>query len=223
MRLLNLGCGSHFHKDWINIDFSPKNAQIIEYNLLNGIPFNDNEFNVVYHSHLLEHLSKKDGILLVKECHRVLKPGGIIRVVVPDLEIISIEYLRNLRRVLKNEPNSAPDYNWILLEMFDQFTRDESGGEMARYLCRKEIPNIEYIYSRIGDEASKIHSDYLRSNNESNRSTISSDSLLKINSTNFFKRTKNKLFRVLFKEELEKLENNKNALRLGQFRPKLSD
>lgn len=49
------------------------------------IPFPDNTVNYIYSSHFLEHLFKKDAVILLKEANRVLYPGGIIRVVVPDL------------------------------------------------------------------------------------------------------------------------------------------
>lgn len=42
-------------------------------------------FDVVYHSHSLAHLSKGDAIEFLKECKRVLKVGGVLRIVVPAL------------------------------------------------------------------------------------------------------------------------------------------
>ena len=52
---------------------------IFKYNLLNSIPFKDNTFEIIYHSHVLKHFSKEDGIKFIAECYRVLKPGGFIR------------------------------------------------------------------------------------------------------------------------------------------------
>ncbi len=54
-----------------------------------GIPFPDRSFDVVYHSHVLEHLSKSEASKFLKECSRVLRPQGVLRVVVPDLEEIA--------------------------------------------------------------------------------------------------------------------------------------
>jgi predicted SAM-dependent methyltransferase len=88
MNYLNLGCGSRFHKDWVNLDKHPTNSQVQKYDVQNGIPFPNNTFNVVYHSHLLEHLTKENGRIFMYDCFRVLKPGGVLRVVVPDLEQI---------------------------------------------------------------------------------------------------------------------------------------
>lgn len=218
MNLINIGCGNNFHTDWVNMDFAINSKYVIQYDITKGIPYYDNFFDVVYNSHVLEHLKKIEAFQFIKECHRVLKPGGIIRVVVPDLEVITKEYIRNLDRVLTDIPNSDFDYDWILLEMLDQITRDESGGEMAKYLLRKEIPNIEYIYSRIGDEVMNIHSEFSSSIEKPITSAITSNSLLGRNNSKFFKRIKNKLFTVLFRKEIKKLENSQKAIRLGQFR-----
>jgi predicted SAM-dependent methyltransferase len=165
VKLLNLGCGSKFHRDWVNVDSVKTGDEVITCNLSKGIPFPDSSFDVVYHSHLLEHFSKQDAIEFIKECHRVLTENGIIRIAVPNLEIIAKEYLLNLERAIRNEPNASNDYEWIMLELFDQTTRNYSGGEMAKYLQRIDVPNIEYVYHRIGDEGRKIHENYLKSAN----------------------------------------------------------
>lgn len=58
----------------------------LHHDLAYGIPFADNTADFVYSSHFLEHLFKKDAFALLKESYRVLKPGGTIRVCIPDLE-----------------------------------------------------------------------------------------------------------------------------------------
>ena len=57
----------------------------IHHDLSHSIPLADNVADFVYSSHFLEHLFRKDGEKLLKEIFRVLKPGGTVRVVVPDL------------------------------------------------------------------------------------------------------------------------------------------
>lgn len=51
-----------------------------------GMPFEDSAVDFVYSSHFLEHLPKCDAARLLRDCFRILKPDGVIRVVVPDLE-----------------------------------------------------------------------------------------------------------------------------------------
>lgn len=58
----------------------------IHHDLAYGIPLHDNTADFVYSSHFLEHLPRKQGEMLLKEAYRVLKPGGMLRLCVPDLE-----------------------------------------------------------------------------------------------------------------------------------------
>jgi predicted SAM-dependent methyltransferase len=88
----------------------------------------ENTVDVIYHSHVLEHLYKDDGEKFIKDCFRVLKPSGIIRIAVPDLEKICKEYLKNLELAyLSKKPENIKNYYWNILEIFDQFVRTESG------------------------------------------------------------------------------------------------
>lgn len=58
----------------------------IHFDLRLGIPFTDDSIDYIYTSHTLEHISKTSAQELMREAHRTLKRGGIIRVCVPDLE-----------------------------------------------------------------------------------------------------------------------------------------
>src|SRR3954454_1180269 len=95
-KYLNVGCGNKFHKDWTNIDMKSGSPYVIAYNLIKGLPFDNNSFQVVYHSQVLEHIPKENAAGFIKECFRVLEPGGIIRIVLPDLENIVKEYCKYL-------------------------------------------------------------------------------------------------------------------------------
>src|SRR5580658_121949 len=96
MRKLNFGCGNRIAPHWTNIDFHSSDSRVTRANLLSGFPFPDQSFDFVYSSHVLEHFTKEQARVLLAEAHRVLKPGGIIRTVVPDLEGTCREYLRIL-------------------------------------------------------------------------------------------------------------------------------
>lgn len=165
MKYLNLGCGTHYSEktEWTNLDFVSSGKGVVAHNLLKGIPFNDKSFDLVYHSHVLEHFSKEDGEKFVSECLRVLKPGGVLRIVIPDLECIVKEYLRTLEEGIKNPEDAVvkANYDWMMIEMFDQTTRNKSGGNMAEYLSRPTIKNEEYVVKRIGDEVRTIRKYFL--------------------------------------------------------------
>lgn len=145
MKYLNLGCGSRFHPDWVNIDGKSADASVIEYDLRKGIPYPDNEFQVVYHSHVLEHFQKDDAVRFLKECHRALAPGGVIRIAVPDLERIAKHYLEALDQSLNGEREWMHHHEWMMLELYDQTVREKSGGAMTDYLRRDPLPNEAFI------------------------------------------------------------------------------
>lgn len=58
----------------------------IHHDLAHGIPLFEGSADFVYSSHFLEHLKRTDAENLIRESYRVLKPGGRVRIVVPDLE-----------------------------------------------------------------------------------------------------------------------------------------
>jgi predicted SAM-dependent methyltransferase len=166
-KYLNVGCGSHFvsSEEWTNLDFVSTSEQVIAHNLLNGIPFPDNSFDLVYHSHVLEHFSKEDGKKLIKECFRVLKPGGVIRIAIPNLEEIAKNYLKYLELSVLNPENSkfTANYDWSLIEMFDQTVRNNTGGAMLKYLAQKNLDNEEFVMGRIGQEGITLRKNILNS------------------------------------------------------------
>lgn len=156
MKSLNLGCGQRFHSEWINVDFISKGKGVIAHDLIQGIPFSDNSFDVVYHSHVLEHLPKQKAHFFIKECYRVLSPEGILRIAIPDLEQISRNYLTALERSLSGSEEWITNYDWMLLEMYDQTVRNSSGGDMAAYLCQETLANEQFVIERCGVEAKEL-------------------------------------------------------------------
>lgn len=82
MKKLNLGCGEDIKLGWINLD-SLKLAGVNIIHDLNKFPypFKDNEIDIVYTSHVLEHVD--DLIKTMKELRRICKPGAKISIRVP--------------------------------------------------------------------------------------------------------------------------------------------
>jgi len=152
LKMLNLGCGGRYHKDWVNIDFNSSGPDVIKHNLCLGIPTPNEAFDVVYHSDLLEHFPKSYAPAFLKECWRVLKPGGIIRVAQPDLEEIVRLYLDALDRSLEGDTEAQQRYEWLVVELLDQMVRNRSGGEMVEYWRQTPMPAEEFVIERCGSE-----------------------------------------------------------------------
>ena len=92
---LHIGCGKGLLDGWVNIDVYPAPLAM---NVLWGLPFADGSARCVFVSHLLEHLFyPRDVQPFLKEVRRVLAPGGVLRVVVPDIEQCIEAYVNNDR------------------------------------------------------------------------------------------------------------------------------
>jgi SAM-dependent methyltransferase len=57
------------------------------------LPFPDGAVDAVYSSHFIEHVRREDAAHFARECHRMLRPGGIVRLVAPDLRRLARQYL----------------------------------------------------------------------------------------------------------------------------------
>jgi predicted SAM-dependent methyltransferase len=117
---VNLGCGPNAPPGWLNVDGSwnawfsnhphlrkafetvgvigPNlgahwNVRPLVHDLTKPLPFQTGTISAIYGSHVLEHLYQTDAKRLLVECERVLKPGGVIRLVVPDLHAMVVDYL----------------------------------------------------------------------------------------------------------------------------------
>jgi len=90
---LQVGCGNNFLNGWLNADIVSGDIYL---NAERRMPFKANTFDFIFCEHLIEHLIKESGLKFLKECHRILKTGGVIRITAPDLEkIIDLYYDRN--------------------------------------------------------------------------------------------------------------------------------
>ncbi|MGE7999170.1 class I SAM-dependent methyltransferase [Lysinibacillus sp. NPDC093190] len=152
LKLLNVGCGTTFHKAWVNIDMNGIHKEIINVDIRKGLPFEESSFDVVYSSHVLEHFSLQDASKLLNEIYRVLKPNGIVRIVVPDLEDITKKYLHSLDSVMEYESKATIfNYDWMYMELYDQTTRSLSGGNMSKRML--DLTNgFDFMFERIGYE-----------------------------------------------------------------------
>lgn len=154
--MINIGCGTVHHPEWINLDIASDHPDVMPADIRRGLPLPNSSAIACYSSHVLEHMDQAAARLLLGECLRVLQSGGVLRLAVPDLEVIVREYLVILEQLMAGEIDRAKDYDWIMLEMYDQVARNHSGGEMASYLDQLKPADRGYVASRIGAEAERI-------------------------------------------------------------------
>ena len=139
IKKVNLGCGPIGKEDWINIDWGilaflhkyhfvenfllacklfpkgynikwPKNLFL--HNCRSKLPFKEGSIDFIYSSHFIEHMRRFETERILKDCYRVLKKGGVMRLVIPDLELLTRKYIEKdkgffyaLNNLLNNDPN----------------------------------------------------------------------------------------------------------------------
>jgi predicted SAM-dependent methyltransferase len=135
---INLGCGHVFvdSPEWINLDFSSVAPSVRRANLLARLPLPSEGAKLVYASHFLEHIPKPDVAAFLKECHRVLEPGGVLRLVLPDLQEMASSYLRY------REAGDHVRADFLVMEIIDQCVRRTAGGELGRFYRSLRVESL---------------------------------------------------------------------------------
>lgn len=146
-------------------------ANILVHDLARGIPFESGSVDAVYHSHTLEHLDRGVGEVFLAEVLRVLKPGGIHRIVVPDFELWCREYVAHVDACDDDpaEHQVHDDYVAVLLE---QSVQREASGTSQQAPLRRRIENTllgdarrrgqthQWMYDRVSLSAKLLSAGY---------------------------------------------------------------
>jgi SAM-dependent methyltransferase len=125
---LNIACGNIYIKNnsWVNLDIVSKDKYVKKINLLKKLPFNNETVDAIYCAHFLEHVPVHKVTDFLKECFRILKKDGVLRLVLPDFESLSKEYLKQVK--LKNFTKTKI----VLISIIDQCVRRIPGGELGK-------------------------------------------------------------------------------------------
>lgn len=88
---LNVGCGRVKLPGFVNVDLIPEAD--LRLDVRQGLPFADDSVHGIYSEHFIEHLGQAEAVGFLRECRRVLVPGGVLRVATPDLDRVVEEYV----------------------------------------------------------------------------------------------------------------------------------
>lgn len=91
---LNLGSGPRKLDGWVNVDILGMNPDL-HWDLRRGIPFPDASVHATFLEHVLEHFETGEALRILEECRRVLLPGGIVRVGLPDFGLYIRSYVED--------------------------------------------------------------------------------------------------------------------------------
>jgi predicted SAM-dependent methyltransferase len=86
---LHLGAGPVRLPGWLNTDLISGEVQL---DVGRRLPLPDSAFAFAFAEHLIEHLTQRDAVRMLAELHRVLRPGGVLRLTTPDLEKVIALY-----------------------------------------------------------------------------------------------------------------------------------
>jgi len=108
---INLGCGTNKLQGWENHD--------ADIDITSSLPWCENTVDFILAEHVVEHVQYREAIMFMMECHRILRPGGVFRVIVPSVERIlwhaDDEYVKFVSRWAKT-PNKRGAIGAILWE-----------------------------------------------------------------------------------------------------------
>jgi predicted SAM-dependent methyltransferase len=115
---LHLGSGTNLRSGWVNVDLFEPTADL-QLDLREPWPFMNSSAEIVYSEHLFEHFDFPDEAKhVLREAYRVLKPGGIFSVGVPDVPRVFAAYVRGDRDFFSTPPEWNPSYpSWLKVPM----------------------------------------------------------------------------------------------------------
>lgn len=82
---LQIGAGPHHLHGWLATDLAPAHNGIVYLDARKSLPFDTSTFDYVVAEHVIEHISSDDAMAMLRECQRVLKNNGVLRISTPDL------------------------------------------------------------------------------------------------------------------------------------------
>jgi len=88
IKRLQLGTSNNILAGWLNTDVYPNHAPVVFMNATARFPFEDETFDYVMAEHMIEHIEYEAAQVMLRECYRVLKPGGRVRFATPDLAVL---------------------------------------------------------------------------------------------------------------------------------------
>jgi SAM-dependent methyltransferase len=101
---LNIGSGPQTHPDFCNIDYIWFEGVDVCWDITRPLPIPSKYAGGIFTEHCLEHIEIQDGLRVLREFFRVMRPGAYIRIIVPDAEIYLTEYAKHAR----GEPSKMP-------------------------------------------------------------------------------------------------------------------
>jgi predicted SAM-dependent methyltransferase len=153
---VHFGCGYHKLKDWINVDLDMSCKPDVIADLRQDLPFKSQSIDYIHSEDFVDQLELEKAYRFFKECHRILKESGAMRVLTPDLHQFAKRYVQGDRGLLKlwDEQIGVPLKTRSLCEVFNQGMR--LGGHTFLY----DGETLAYVLKECGFEPKRVSFQY---------------------------------------------------------------
>lgn len=147
MRKLEIGCNNkRMGDDWETLDVLPGENIDIVADVSKPLPVEDNTYDLIYMSHVLEHIAWYKTIDTLKELYRILAPDGVLEVFVPDLDKLVDAYQK---QIIPDEwYRFNPEKNPFLWFVGRLFTYGDNDTDFHKAAFNKE--HLRYCFQQAG-------------------------------------------------------------------------
>jgi len=153
VRKLNLGAGTNPLPGWLNTDLRPGRPGVVFLDVRRPFPLPGACFHFVYCEHLIEHVELEEAEHCLREAHRVLVPGGRVRIATPSLERLALLFA----------PETSPEQRAYLEWATKRFMPDlgvDAPGFVLNHFVRSwghrfihDPQTLSYVLERAGFDA----------------------------------------------------------------------
>jgi SAM-dependent methyltransferase len=157
MLKINFGCGwEQKLPGWINVDLNPKAAPDVLADLARDLPFPTSSTDFIFTEDFFVQLNLSQGKHFLRECHRILKPGGVMRLLTPDLEKFARTYLEQPEWLVETwditvgvplETRSACEVMNLGIRLAGQFHYDRRTFRQVAEECGFRVVEVAYNQS----------------------------------------------------------------------------
>ena len=154
-----LGSGHWKLTDWVNVDIDHDSEPDVVANLAADLPFADGVARLLHSEDFIDQLELGQAAAFLRECHRILAPGGVLRVLTPDLQKLAHMYLndpdrlkdlwKNFVRVPLSLDTPGEIFNIGMRFAGHTFLYDAETFQALASSCGYEARRVEYQQSEV--------------------------------------------------------------------------